>query len=505
MPRTKASTPAADAKRPKVKKKTAPSAVKKPAAATPRPKKKAKAVIVDVIEDTPISLEHETANEKMPEPVWPEFKDKKKESEYLAEEEIDSQKKFYSSLAKERKESVENETKIDGEDTRKRSVGLYRRLVIRFLCLVGVLALVVLYFSFSKLTVDVNLKGETINDNLLLNVVDSNSKPQKATSSLAAVVDQNDPREKIGGTIKVINASVQKSFVSSGENYVGEEIVGQVKLINNSPKDQPLVAKTRLLTADNKLFRIKNAVNVPAGGSVSVEIYADKPSSDLAIDPTSFTLPGLWSGLQDKIYAQSDEKFVFTQKVKKYVNDSDLEHASQDINDALLDSAKQQASSSLSSDGNWLFLTAEPATISINAKNGDAAEEFTAKATGKIVAVSFSRADAAKLAEAKLNLIIPDDKELAEFKPENIAYSLESYDNISGTATVKAVFTGSMILKSNSDVINPQQLVGLSEDQINSYLKSQPEIRDYTLHFFPSFIKKAPSLVDRIKIVTNKD
>jgi len=62
-----------------------------------------------------------------------------------------------------------------------------------------------------------------------------------------------------------------------------------------------------------------------------------------------------------------------------------------------------------------------------------------------------------------------------------------------------------MILTSDSNVINPAQLVNLTADQIGTYLKSQPEVNGYTLNFFPSFIKRAPSLVDRIKVNINKN
>lgn len=464
-------------------------------------KKKAKPILVDIIEDEPMSaLAEELALENEDESGDSfQYNIKNNNVDTRRNEDIDIQKKFFSSLSLQTNaDSKDIFNKVEKSENPKRSVGLYRRLVIKFIILVGLLALVVSYFSFSKLNVLIDLNGETISDNLLFKVSNLN-----APSSQGTDLNQNDPRQPLSGVVKVINASIERTYAASGESNVGEEIVGQVRIINKYNKSQALVAKTRLLSRDNKLFRIKNPVNVPAGGEVLVDIYADKPGEDMAIAATDFTIPGLWLGLQDKIYARSDESFLFTKKVKKYILVEDIDRATQDISAALIDEAKSQAVES-GANGEWLYLSNDSPGVSLSAKRGDQQDSFTAKTSGQVIAVNFSRDEAARFASAKLNLLVPDDKELADFKPQDIAYTLENYDADSQVATVKAVFSGVMILKSNAEVIDPEQLVNLSSDQIGTYLKGQPEIKNYELDFSPSFIKKAPSLVDRITIKINK-
>jgi hypothetical protein len=509
MPRTK-STAAVSARQ---------SATKKPVAKTIRPRKKTKSVLVDVIEDEPLAgdsawLEPEDENLKKEADLKKEKNIKKIEAAAnsgspinarASNEDIDSQKKFYRGLAQELK--VKGEPEVSESKTRpERSVGLYRRLVIKFVCLVLILAGIVAYFSFSELTVSLNLKGENINDSLLLKVVSPSASSTIATASSTLLAsDQTDPRELVSGTIQDLKVKAVKTYPATGETYLGEDISGQVNIINNYNKSQALVATTRILSPDNKLFRIKDAVNVPAGGQVAVAIYTDKPTADMAISPATFTIPGLWAGLQDKIYAQSDTAFTYQQKVKKYVNSSDLDQAAQDINNTLMADAKSQLDTSIATSGNWLYTNNNPATITMDAKINDKVDQFTAQAAGEIVAVSFNKDQAAKLAQAKLNLLVPDDKELTDFNPANIIYSLDNYDPISQTATIKATFTGTMILKGNSEVINPEQLVNLTADQIGVYLKSQSEIQSFNLKFSPYFMNRAPSLVDRIKIIINKN
>lgn len=491
MPRVKAKPASLSVSRPKV--------VRPKLAETASPKKKAKKVLIDVIADEPIELAagfsepllEESAARSVVAPLK-FFHPKSSSQEDRAE--IDQQNKFYSRLASEIKSKKAQPAK-SGEVGPKKNLSLYRRLVWKFVILTAILLAFVAYFSFSQLTVLITPKGEIVTDTILLKVSSG-----QATSSVATTSDSTDPREPVAGLVQALNIAAQKDYPATGQEFGSEEISGAVKVINNYNKSQALVATTRLLSPDNKLFRLKNAVNIPAGGQVTAEIYADKPSQDLAIGPTTFTIPGLWLGLQDKIYARSDTAFVFQQKIKTFVNPSDLQQATTDIKNLLLANARAETAKQ----GNdWLYDTSEPAAISFSAKPGDQKDNFTATAQSKIIAISFSKDQAAKLALAKLNLLIPDDKTLTEFKPEEINYSLESYNPQDGSATVRASFTGTMMLKSDSTIINRNQLVNLTKDQIDNYLQNFPEIKTYQLRFFPAFIHKAPSLVDRIKIKIN--
>jgi len=263
-----------------------------------------------------------------------------------------------------------------------------------------------------------------------------------------------------------------------------------------------LVATTRLLTADNKLYRLKKSVIVPAGGEVEAEIYADKISAEMAIEPTRFTIPGLWAGMQDKIYAESRKPFTYQQKVEKYVRASDVQLANQEANTLLLERAKEFKP--LRSQDGTLYKVIDPVETVLSAKVGDKAEEFSMTTKAKVVVVSFSQEEVSRLAVAKLNILVPDDKELADFKADNLSYSLENYDEETQVATIKTSFSGLMILKSNAEVIERERLVNLNADQISTYLNEYPEIGNYELEFYPSFIKKAPHLVDRIQIKIKK-
>lgn len=419
-------------------------------------------------------------------------------------EDLDKQGKFFRELASEahlgQEKDVNNNSllpskndDLDSSDSGhfRKSSNLYRHLVIKFVLAVGVLALIVAYFSFSKLTVLITPKTEHVGATLEFDVVNPDSE-------LTAEDGGGNPI--ISGKVVEITLGDSKNYPAGGEELAGEEIIGKVKLINNYNKNQPLVATTRLLSPDNKLFRIKEAVNIPAGGSVEVEIYADNPGPEMAIAPTRFSIPGLWAGLQDQIYAESQEKFVFQHKIKKYIKPSDLDLATKDMASHLLAQAQRQIMEQVGDD--QLVVFAEDPTrgsSTFDSKSGDVKEDFNLSATSTIVFAYFPRQTAEEMLAAKLKLSVPDDKDLIA-SDRLPTYTFLTYNPGSNTVSVRAEFNGLMALKGDAGIIDRAKLINLSRQQIEEYLDNFPEISSYELKLTPSFIDKAPSLVDRISV-----
>jgi len=106
----------------------------------------------------------------------------------------------------------------------------------------------------------------------------------------------------------------------------------------------------------------------------------------------------------------------------------------------------------------------------------------------------------ARLAAAKLALVVPEDKELTNDGSSSLSYVFDNYDRQAKVATVKATFSGTMVLQDDTEIIDKKQLVNLTRSQIDKYLETFPEIKSYELDFFPSFMKRAPQLPERIDI-----
>lgn len=439
----------------------------------------------------------------------------------INDDSLDNQKRFFNELraeveSKKEQEGYEDDEArdllelFDEEDEntslkkakRSRSLNLYSGFVWKFLLIVAVITIFVAYFTFVKLTINIVPENESLNHSLLLKVSSS-------TTGIKLLADQS---ENVSGLIKNFTISLRQDFDATGEEFVGEDISGRVKIINNYSRNQALVATTRLFSPDNKLFRIKEAVNVAAGSEAWVDIYVEKPSRELAINPTTFTIPGLWVGLQDKIYAKSEEAFIFEQKKEKYIRASDLAVAEKEVSDALIaellvkiEEEKQALEADSGQKLNYVYLQSDDTTLNKDAKAEDRQDSFSIDAEASFTVVFFSQEESDKLAYGKLNLLVPSNKELLNFNSQDIIYSLESYNKEEEIATIKSTFTGNMVIKSDGEIVKKESLVNLSADQLNAYLSTQSGIRSFELKFQPSFIKQAPKLVDRIKInLTNE-
>ncbi|MDD2680825.1 MAG: hypothetical protein PHE20_01835 [Patescibacteria group bacterium] len=484
---TGAKTSVKKTKKKTVKKTPAKSVVKKIDKTEDKPLPKARPITIDVIADDEDILSRQSFS-SLPE-------DNAEEREGM-----DVQKKFFSDLVAEIKDNKNKKMednnlpfpagKIPTKVKTAKSLGLYRRIATQFILLTAILLLVVAYFFLPSLKISLHPAAEAVVDTLSFQVVSSNSVEAETNAS-----------RSITGQLRSLPLSAEKVYEASGEEILGEEIAGEVTLYNEYNKDQPLVIKTRLLSPDNKLFRIKEAVTVPAGGSVKVAIYADEVSAEMAIAPTRFTIPGLWVGLQDKIYATSDKAFEYKHQIKYYVKQRDLDQAINDIK-ATLDTKAQATIDSLGGSAQALAykLDKDITTIELGAKLGEETPEFTVSASNNLTLSFFSKTEAEALVKAKLAFLLPDDKKLSDFNSDDIAYRLDLFDADADVATVTASFRGSMSLRTDADIIDRRQLVNLNKAQISEYLKAYPEIDSFNLEFFPSFMNRAPSLSDRIKV-----
>lgn len=370
-----------------------------------------------------------------------------------------------------------------------RSIGLYKKISYFFGFLTLALVAAVLYFTFVRVDIMLIPTQERVSNNLIFDVYDQEKNKDLRQGA-------------IGGVVSEVEAAESRKYETSGSEIIGEEVIGKVSIINNYNKSQTLVATTRLLSADNKLFRIKNTITVPAGSAVEAEIYADKAGPDMAIDGAmKWTIPGLWAGMQDKIYGESKEAVKYQQKVKKIIAQSDIDNAVKESRASLLAKAKTEINALYKGYDQILSNIDESAVeVNIDSKVGKEAESFNIDMKTKVRVVAFKDEQTIKMAKDKINSTIPEKKELINFEDGKIVYSLNSYNFDQGVATVNATFEGKITLKQDAVIVEKEKIIGLNKEQLNEYLASLPELAGSEVRFFPSFISKVPDLVDRINI-----
>ena len=436
-------------------------------------------------------LPNRTADKVLPDKIEPDKSYLGGNNEFAPAKIIDNKSDENQAILNKETVNENNEQVVDRANStiiRGRSLGLYRKIAFSFIILTVILLAAVFYFSFVKVAIILIPNQERISSNLIIDIFNQDNRSATNKSEILGIVQQDKVEQS-------------KTYSATGIEVVSQEITGKVNLINNHNQNQPLVATTRLLSSDNKLFRIKDTVNVPAGGQIEVEVYADEFGQEMIIGPAHFTIPGLWAGLQDKIYGESQEPMEHSRQIKKYIMQTDIDQAIQELRQSLLEKAKIAIGENYQ-DYDQVIYDIDNNSISqqVDGQAGEEKEEFSISAEALVTIVAFNEDEIYRLAQQKLASVLPDDKELIGFSKDEIDYSLNNYNTNQGMASLNVNFTGKMIIKEGASIIEREKLVGLSRQQLSDYLKGLSGIAGYEIKFYPSFIKKVPNLIDRIEL-----
>ena len=370
--------------------------------------------------------------------------------------------------------------------TKNKKNNIYTKIVTIFLILTILAIFVILHFALAKVTIKIH-----------------NSLEEKELYTIIEVQLENEENispDSILGKVITFENELTVTVPSSQEMVSSTKAGGYVTIYNNYSQDQVLVKTTRLLTPTNKLFRITETVTVPKENQISVWAEADQEGGEYITEATTFIIPGLWTGLQDKIYAESTEGMKL-QNIPQYLVKQE------DINKALTmlkAKATIQALSNINESLNknlWLNekrLDLSFETLTITPLHSEAAKVVL---TQKIIAhgLVFSITDLLNKAQEKFSTELENDKSLKEFDDNSFTYNiLEIYNNQKG-AIIEVSIKAIIISNDRLWDINKDGLRGLTEKGIKEYLK-QYNINNSEVDFFPFWVKKVPKLKDHIII-----
>ena len=364
---------------------------------------------------------------------------------------------------------------------------LYTKIIIALLILTVAAIFLILNFALTKTTIKIFSQVE--------------NKSEKIIIPLQAENSENVNNEAILGKILNTELELATSIPSQSTTTLSESAQGLVTIYNNYSKDQTLVKTTRLLSSNNKIYRIQEKVNIPIGGSVTVWAIADETGTDSIMEPGKLTIPGLWEGLQDKIYAESKDGFKLESLPTYIVSAENLEQAKSELKkqatSQALDTINTSLSDNLKIDAERIFLKSETIDTSYIGQNSptcDLKQKFTA------YGLVFSTDDLKKMAENKFIKNLDSSQSLIEFLPEQFSYQISEIDTANSSAVIEVNLEAKINSNSKTWSIDKEKLLGLDETGIKKYLTDELNIDQVEVKFFPWWVKKAPTLKDHIII-----
>ena len=386
-------------------------------------------------------------------------------------------------------------------------VKFYRRIAFGFIALTGVLIILAAYFILSRAEIAIKVVEEPISADFMINVKESEAVNPESPEADGIVGDFATEEVSLSGKVIETTVSGGKEYKTSGKKVAQGEVGGKVTIFNNYGKDQPLVATTRLLSKEGILYRLKKNITVPVGGRVEAEVYADSPTEEAGkLGPTRFTIPGLWEGLQEKIYAQSFEPMHGANQEIKFAAEEDIKNGfdalNQVLTDQVMDNLKTQMKSGGEVLGKVIIKGIDEKKSSLKAE--ETGEKFSVTMALKVVGVAFSKKDFELLVKDQLQKIVPEDKELANIDYAGLTFVVEGYDLRAREANMMVHIEGKISMKTDNIIFDEDRFIGLDKERIMKYLEVYPEIESATVEFSPFWVKKVPHLKNNVKIIIQK-
>jgi hypothetical protein len=274
---------------------------------------------------------------------------------------------------------------------------------------------------------------------------------------------------------------------------------GEVILYNKYSQDQPLVATTRLQTTDGKLFRLDEKVVVPAGGEVKAMVHADEEGKEYEIGPSRLTIPGLWSGLQDQIYAESKSAMTGGEVKVIAVSQEDLDKAESALSEQMYEQVKSEMLAEnvdpRFSRSAFTYVVDEKVSDTVP---GDEKDKFTIKLVINVIGAFFNDQQMDDVIRAKLDESLGKDYLVGEISEDSTVYSVNDYDIESGIANVLVEAEAEAVLRETSRMLDKQKITGLSIKDAEAYLTGSPLIEKVEITTRPFWIGRLPNLEDHI-------
>lgn len=386
------------------------------------------------------------------------------------------------------------------KNKKKKSFKFPKKLGSIFIFLFGIL--IVIFLSFYFLT------------SADLTIITKKTSWEIQSPVLASkIISENDTANfKIPAQYMKLNRQLNQTFSTTGVKDVSVKSSGKIKIYNAySSSAQALIANTRFVSPEGKIFRITKAVTVPGAkienGSIipsfiEVAVVADQAGEQYNISPCKFTIPGFKGSVKyDKFYGQSENAmsggYIGEAKV---ASQSDIDKSRAELLELAKISLEEELLSKLP--GGFKVLDDAKAFIvdkvEYSVRAGDKADSFQTNLSVSLKVLVFKESDVkdlfTKTAQTNQSELLAKELYSADFQ-----YGVPRVDFEKGMLSfpvdAKLVFRERIKIDSFKD-----DLTGMSKNKLEEYLKGIEGVEDMTCSITPGFIQFLPIKFSNIKI-----
>lgn len=320
-----------------------------------------------------------------------------------------------------------------------------------------------------------------------------------------------------------------QTFSATGKTLQGTKAKGAIQIYNAYSTDpQVLVANTRFISSEGKLFRSLKRVVIPGGkydakgklvpGALDIEVAAAQAGEEYNIGPSTFSIPGFagtvkYTVFYGKSFSAMSGGF---QGEAPQVKEEDLRQAEETLSRKILEKGESELKKKLPPD---IILIQDAYKIEVKefipgAKAGDAVLNFNSQIKGSLKAIAFKQSDLENFAQNLILEKVPQDDNFflesfwTEIKVQDSSFKLDykiySIDFEKGIMALDSE-SSAKVYPSFEQALFKKAFVGRSLEEAEIMLSSQPQIKKAEVGLKPFWVQKIPQDLDKIKIKINID
>lgn len=320
------------------------------------------------------------------------------------------------------------------------------------------------------------------------------------TSAFPIEIKKDAGQDAMYGEVISRDYELTDSFAVEVSTITSDKAGLTVNITNNYTQNQTLVKTTRLLSPDNKLFRLTKTVTVPAGSSVEVMAEADATGQEYIIGPAKFIIPGLRQDLQDKIYGQSSQASTFERPGSAIVTNEAVDAGVKQLELKATVMAMNDIQSQIPA-GFVLEekqLTTKTVSVTADPAVGKEGSATIVKATIHVSALLFDHKLLLEKASDKLRGELAEPEKLKSIQSDSLEYSITNFDEGGQSALLDVTLSANVAIGAGAS-IDTRELAGKTASEAKAFLESQG-IENAEVTLWPFWVVTIPRIQEHVKV-----
>lgn len=367
------------------------------------------------------------------------------------------------------------------------SARTYRRIATVFLLLTVIVVSLASYVIFSRAEVTIL------------------SEPQEVTGDFLIDVVRGAGAGEVPGDVFELSDTASATFPSASVVTVDQPAEGRVRIVSKLYRAQTLVATTRLLAADGRLYRLRKTVVIPGNGTLETDAYADKVGTEGEIAAgEKLSIPGLNAETGRFFEVSTVAAFMGGKKEVHMVTQADVDKAAEVLQGKIRDSLGARmritADEVLGQGDRSESVSVTETARRIDNPVGSDAAQFTLAIDANATGVFYDRAAFTAVLRAKLSDKLFEERTLTTVDAASVKVSVEKRDLVAGRANLRVTASGTSAMSANTPALDPAKLAGISVTSAVDYLQSIDGVASASIKVSPFWAGRMPTVPEHIKI-----